>query len=185
MTSVTDPGGLLDPAVVVGAPFSGAYTLDPDVADVANTIPTPNGSIYYRLVSPGLTTVAIAGVSFSTPIDFIAVGDDSVKEGGLQDVWHTAILATGFPTPIGAVPVFSDSTLTRLSSDAFFVNQDLFGWTDAQIKLVRAALGPTGFQEETLAIGSITSLVAVPEPSTALLLAGGLCIAAARRRMAR
>jgi hypothetical protein len=156
--------------------LTGAYTLDPDVA---STIASPNGSIFYRLVSPGLTTVAIAGVSFSTPIDFIAVGDDSVHEGELRDVWHTAILATGLPTPIGAVPVFADSTLTRLSSDAFFVNQDLFGWTDAQIKLVR--LGPTG-QNETLAIGSITSLVAVPEPATAVLLAGGLALTAFARR---
>src|SRR5262245_43500789 len=64
ITSVTDPSGVLDPAVVVGAPFSGAYTLDPAVATII--APVSGGSLHL-LVSPGLTTASIGSALYTSP----------------------------------------------------------------------------------------------------------------------
>jgi len=70
---------------------------------------------------------------------------------------------------------FRDGTLTKLSSDAFFINTELTGWDSAEFQISNSST--------LLARGTITSVV--PEPSTFLFVAGGLfCLAVLYRRHA-
>jgi len=186
MTSITDPTGVLNPAVAVGAPFTGSYTIEPVIGG------STSGAFgtFYLLLPAGLTTVSIAGAPYSGPISGVLIGNGADLPGtGVRDFWFTLVnysSSFGLPSPVFATVGFLDSTLTRLSSESFFVNPDLAGWDQAEIQLGRFVAGPGGGpQGEILGIGTITSVVAIPEPATTLLAAGGLCALAASRRIAR
>ena len=99
------------------------------------------------------------------------VADDTV----IDDGWATGFVTSGGPKiEIGVA--FFDSTSTRLSSNAFFVNEDLVGWDSATFSITHVdALGtPTN-------LASGTMLTVVPEPTSAGMLALGLVALGARR----
>lgn len=171
---------VLPPAVFVGAPFEGTYTIDPDLFTTQSPGASGPGGIAHT-PGPGTLAVGVAGTPFSTTVDRIAItnGDDPSFPPGVPDAWAISPSFVSAPDfDIGLA--FLDSTQARISDPSdFFVNTSLSGWDSGQLSFFTLN---NGVAAVFLARGTITDLYVVPEPTTALLLGLGLTALATRRR---
>jgi hypothetical protein len=187
ISSLNDPTGFLAPATV-GTSFSVGYTVDTDGVSALVEAPSANATSYRFFVtpaSPGLITASVAGLTFSSPLDVIIVGDNVSIGGGstVLDYWSTSIILGEPSVSVGSIfpyLIFSDSAGTRLTSQDLFGVVSLDGWSQVEMGLVRVEALGEELVTQTLATGTLYSTV--PEPTTALLLTLGLAGLGMRRR---
>lgn len=142
ITSVSDPGGLLPPSIVVGSAFNGGYSIDPLLA--TNPIVLANGTAYRSPVFQDVGTVnaTVAGNAFQSGVSVVFVGNNKAQAGlGIVDLWTTG--SANPPSPAVKISVFFyDTTTTKLGSEALFINQTNNGWTAGRLRI--AQYGPSG-----------------------------------------
>lgn len=163
ISSLTDPGGLLDPAIQLGSAFTGSYSIDPDLADTPVVL--ANGTAYRDAsgASLGQLSASIAGALVESDVTVVFVGDDRFQSGfGVVDAWTSGVNLPVAPGGIVEITIaFLDESATKLSSEALFINQETAGWTTAFIRI--SEYGSSGLIQ-SLAEGQIdlAPLPAVP-----------------------
>ncbi len=160
-----------------GDGFTGTYTIDED--DIISSGPLAGGTRYTLSGYEGEATIFASGSGVTVPQTYlleeknISIFDNGGTFIAPFDWW----LTLDTPGNTSFALQFVDQTRTKLSNEDFFVPDTLDGWTAGQLYW-REAAGVEDMQATML------SLVVIPEPSTALLMAlglGGLAMRRSRR----
>ena len=186
---LNDPGGLLDPAVTLGAAFTAELTLDPDFVV---PIGADANSTYYAsglfppqpLIS---VSVSIGGTQLVSEWEGLGIGNNSGISplSSSIDFWAPGYQLP-FNGPAGTVFIgvsFLDSSGLTLDDASFFVpsDTDFTGWDSVRLLMTEPGALCAVDPDCSLAAGTI-SAVGIPEPTTALLLGLGLVGLSVRRR---
>jgi hypothetical protein len=187
--SVRDESVLLDVAIAPGAAVSGTYEVDP--SGVVGTSPFA--------VGPARLAFQIGSYAFDATeaSHTIALVDEEL--GGLVDVWRSGLITTPDLAPAtdpggdfagyaAQIEFFDfDSAVFNGGETEPFVPADLIGWEQVQLRLdplVASGGGAPQIGADWQVQVDIESwaVVPVPESRTAVLLAFGLVLLAARAR---
>jgi hypothetical protein len=174
---VNDPDGVLTGLISESSSFSGTYTFNSEAADVLGSQFLGN---YFSVNAPYGWSVQVGTLSSSGTSVQIRIDNESP-----QDIYDVFLLVPTLPSGIDSLQL----TMRLLDdTDSAFSNDDLpltppdladFDF-QRQFDIIGTAPGEASFT----VIGTVTMLV--PEPSTALLLSGGLAVLSmlGRRRRA-
>jgi hypothetical protein len=186
VTSISDPDSALDGSVTVGAPFTGLVSYEtPGMAQRGGTsFPTPPavislevGSLLVSSGPPSTGQLVITvldgtyfGVSYQEP-------DQPAGEGGDWIGFRIALPASNGPLVQSLRFEFVDP-----SGQAVFDPSVPTGPLDLDLLTGSLRLSASGVGGPTFVVhGTVDSVALVPEPSTALLVAGGLALLYAAR----
>lgn len=136
--SIPNPTLELGPAIRVGSPLVGHFTIDPD--SLTGGIEVGLGTGYFASPAAGPDpdiALTIEGRTFASPLAGVVVANDRpvVSGLGLQDRWTlTQILDDG---SLYVTLHLFDPTTTRLADESLFVETDLAGWSVGQVRISR------------------------------------------------
>lgn len=190
LSTVDDPNGLLGAEYQVGAPFAGVYDFSSDDAQVLFPGTGDNSAVY--TLTAGHFSVAVQETEFFVDLATASASLNITHDSALLpvDSWSFGVAGPPSPDPdfrLGLSITFLDETHTQLSTEDFFVNTTLDGWTSAEFRVIsqRTCSPDCGLGTALVASGTISNLVPVPEPAPSITLAMGLAALALRRRLTR
>jgi hypothetical protein len=174
-SSLPDSGGL----TTLGAPVYGSLVFDPDLLTF---VPSSSGAYQIGAGDSALMLIVAGSTARYVPLTTIDV-IDSFPPFSLPDRWNAnsgyLSLSPGTASVYQAILSLSDSTQTRISSNAYFTPTSLAGFTGAEIAFYQNAGGPP------VLVGAVTltqwTATPAPEPCTMALVAAGLLLFAMRR----
>jgi hypothetical protein len=171
-----DPSDPFGGSIVFGTPITGTYVFDSATPD---SDPSGSSGSYQHAGAPYGLSINIGGNVFSTN-DFLAV---NVLNGGGFDQYGVLACVGGsaacFSGDFSVSILMQDNTGTALASDALpGTAPSLAAFQSATIAFNRNYFDDAGTFFQIQIDGTLDSLIAVPEPSTAVSVLLGIALAA-------
>jgi hypothetical protein len=178
-----DPSDPFGGSIVFGTPIMGTYVFDSATPD---SDPSGSSGSYQHSGVPYGLSINIGGNVFSTN-DFLAV---NVLNGGGFDQYGVLACAGGagacFSGDLTVSILMQDATGTALSSDALpGIAPSLAAFQSRTVAFNRNYFDDAGTFFQIQIDGTLDSLIAVPEPSTAVAVLLGCAFLAIARRKAK